>query len=246
MSAFLSNVAINAYPLPARINGELYKLARESDVLMFGEVHGTREVPRIMVGLLAPLQEYGYRVLALEIPRNQTEWLTRWAIGHERSLPPFFATPSKDGRGSLEMLALAREAIRSGWLVCGIDSDPLPTSTTRDFAMASALTEAIIAAPLGSSVLAVTGNLHSRLSPDTSASESAWPSCAHHLKELNPMLRLNSVAIVFHGGEFFNNGTQMFPARKLAQPVLERKATAGHTVALHLPAATRASFQRSI
>src|SRR5579871_2514438 len=58
---------IAPYTLPAEAQAQLMGLAAEADQLVLGEIHGTQEVPRLLLGLREPLAERGYRGLALEI-----------------------------------------------------------------------------------------------------------------------------------------------------------------------------------
>src|SRR5262249_35217977 len=71
----------------------------------------TREVPGLVAGLLAPLNERGYRVLALEVPSDAQAPLLAWARGEIEWGPNFFARPSGDGRGDAQLLELGRTAI---------------------------------------------------------------------------------------------------------------------------------------
>ncbi|WKZ57080.1 MAG: hypothetical protein QY326_00015 [Bdellovibrionota bacterium] len=100
--------------LPHAVEDELCGLAASSDALILGEIHGTREVPRLVLGLLDRLQQHGYGILALEVPHSQEAMLLKWTRGEESMPPPFFSNPSGDGRGNLEVLSLAREAARPG------------------------------------------------------------------------------------------------------------------------------------
>ena len=59
------------YPLPADVRQPLKTLASECDVLVFGETHGTKEVPAIVEDLLDILTKLEYRALALEVSRDQ-------------------------------------------------------------------------------------------------------------------------------------------------------------------------------
>lgn len=57
--------------LPPSVGAKLCALAASTDVLILGEMHGTREVPRLVLGLLDQLKRFGYTILALEIPQSQ-------------------------------------------------------------------------------------------------------------------------------------------------------------------------------
>src|SRR5438045_963364 len=101
-----------AYPLPPEVRQKLKILASESGVLVFGETHGTKEVPAIIDELLKTLTKQGYRALALEVPHDEQPALAAWAKGDSGTVPRFFAKPSQDGRGDQQVLALVRRALR--------------------------------------------------------------------------------------------------------------------------------------
>jgi hypothetical protein len=109
------------YALPVEIKSALTLFAGESDVLILGEVHGTREVPGIVVALLDDLAKLGYTTIALEVPRDQQTAIEDWGVGDTDVLPPFFGNPGADGRGNREALAMVRRALRPpyNWtLIC--------------------------------------------------------------------------------------------------------------------------------
>jgi beta-lactamase regulating signal transducer with metallopeptidase domain len=99
------------YPLPADITRSFGEIAAQSDVLIFGEMHGTQEVPAVAASLLTPLTNLGYSMLALEIPSDQQATLTAWATGKTDAVPGFFAKPNGDGRGNIQLLTLIRTAL---------------------------------------------------------------------------------------------------------------------------------------
>jgi hypothetical protein len=102
---------LEPYPLPPEVGASIEKLAARSNVLIVGEVHGTREVPRLVAALLSPLNQLGYRVLALEVPNDAQAPLLAWARGETDKAPDFFANPNGDGRGNVQLLELVRTAI---------------------------------------------------------------------------------------------------------------------------------------
>jgi hypothetical protein len=101
---------LQPYQLPAEVSASIKDVAAQSDVLILGEVHGTQEVPMLAASLLPNLTELGYHVLALEIPSDQLTPLKAWASGKTNDVPEFFAKPSGDGRGNMQLLSLIRAA----------------------------------------------------------------------------------------------------------------------------------------
>jgi hypothetical protein len=114
--------------LPPEARAPIEDLAASSDVLILGEIHGTREVPGLVAGLLAPLNERGYRVLALEMPNDQQAPLLAWARGETDKVPDFFAKPNGDGRGNVQLLELVRTAVAPPFrwqVVCFEDAEAI-------------------------------------------------------------------------------------------------------------------------
>ncbi|HEX4143640.1 MAG TPA: hypothetical protein VHY91_08915 [Pirellulales bacterium] len=191
--------AIEPYPLPAPAAKALVELAGESDVLILGEMHGSREVPAVAAALLGPLSKLGYGALALEVPAEQQGPLTDWATGKSETVPSFFAKPIADGRGNVQTLSLIRTALSAPlrWkLICFDESkaetdcanaklrkmDPrgmLPpfadefvaVCVSRDTTMATNLARQRLLLAPEAKVLAICGNFHAQTA-NHSAAES--------------------------------------------------------------------------
>src|SRR3954453_10485015 len=113
--------------LPDRTPQAVLQLARESDFLLFGELHGTQEVPQLLEALLADLTALGYGGLGLEMPLHEQEPLMRWGSGVSDTVPGFFTAWPSDGRGNEQALAMIRQVIESGWqILCFDASDDQP------------------------------------------------------------------------------------------------------------------------
>ncbi len=242
---------LTPYPLPEGVRQTLLDLAGQSEVLFFGEMHGTQEPPQLVAGLLEPLKTSGYGALALEIPHTTRAPLVTWAESEdaEATTPPFFANPGLDGRGNVQMFALVRAAVRSGWQLLCFDldvTDPFAAWTERDRRMAENLAAQGEQFAPGKKVVAICGNMHSRVFlPPRHADpfwREHWPSCAAVLQELRPDARVNSVNLVFHGGTFFNMTLRDLDDRPLVAPEVRHPDDAHHTLYLHLPRATAATF----
>src|SRR5579859_4718448 len=108
-----------AVDLPIGVEQALLDLAGRCDLLLFGELHGTREVPALVAGLMDRLASLGYGGLGLEVPSDERQHLADWASGVAEPPPPFYSQPSRDGRGSTEALDLAKQAATRGLAVKG-------------------------------------------------------------------------------------------------------------------------------
>ena len=113
-------------PLPDDVRQSLANAAQNCDVLVLGEIHGTREVPAIVAGLLEPLNALGYRAIALEVPHDEQAAIEAWATGTTKTIPTFFLQPPSDGRGNEQLLAFVRSALRPPYewtLICFDESE---------------------------------------------------------------------------------------------------------------------------
>ena len=235
------------YILPDSVKSGLLDLAGNSDLLIIGEVHGTQEVPRVVLSLLTDLAAKGYGALAMEMPESERDQLLQCLAGE--AMPPLLFEHSdfRDGRGNVQALSLLVQAAQMGWQILCFDVAP----TTPIFAWADrdrGMSENLLAqweqdCP-GRKVLAVCGNFHSRLVPPTEHTEF-WPSFAYSVQQSRPNLAVSSVNVVFHGGEFYNGEVRAFGnggEPNFGDPELRPANRLGHTIDLHLPHATAATF----
>jgi erythromycin esterase-like protein len=249
-------MAVAADALPPGVEDRVLQIAASNHLLLFGELHGTREVPALVAGLLPKLVERGYRGLALEVPRDQQTLLTAWAAGQLDQPPPFFTRPSRDGRGNLEVLELVKAARGLHMELMCFDQAPDQGAqqwADRDDWMARNLLEAWTHLPADSKVVGICGSLHARLVPDqglgrmlrkaVSGGQQLWPSLAGWLRRHQPTLRAAAVEVRFARGEYFNMGEKSIFTRPSArtEPWTQDVGPA-FTVALWLPRATSATF----
>ena len=223
---------------------------------MFGELHGTREVPQLIGGLLAELARLGYGGLALEAPHDLRGPLQAWADGSVLDPPRFYARPNRDGRGNIQMLELIRSARSLGLeLLCFDQSvgQPAQSWADRDRWMARNLLEQWAALEAGTRVLGICGSQHVRLVDEhgvggllrqaASGGERHWPSLAGWIRQWQPGVAISSIDVRFASGAFYNMGKRTIYARPGAsrEPWL-RDGASGVTAELWLPRATVATF----
>ncbi len=139
-------------------------------MVLLGELHGTREIPRFAGALAAAFAKRGPTVLALEIPRASGAALEAYLAGgsaadRERALrDPFWGDAYQDGRRSAAMWGLVESAraLRAAGAkveIACFDSDIKLAQEPREQAMADALVAARRAHP-GASFVVLVGNLH--------------------------------------------------------------------------------------
>jgi len=241
---------ITPYDLPSTVKAELLALAARSDLLLLGEVHGTQEVPRLVLGLLDELAALSYGSIGFEIPRGEGAALSAWAHGGEE-MPAFFgAKEFQDGRGNRQVLSLVRQtaSCSPNWKLLCFDADFLregETGADRDRHMAENLLALRQEECAGQKIVAICGNFHSRLIAPEQPDFGPWPSFGANVQLLRPDLAVSALDIRFHGGEFFNGEVREFESGSL--PLIEGGefrpgGWLGHTAELHLPHATPATF----
>src|SRR5260370_31655833 len=104
----MSVMQFDSVVLPPGVEDSVLELAGRCDLLLFGELHGTREVPALIAGLLSKLRELGYGGLGLAVPSDQRQALADWPPGQRPGPPPFYAEPSRDGRGRTAALGVVQ------------------------------------------------------------------------------------------------------------------------------------------
>ncbi len=242
------------YELSPDVVQALIDVAVTSDVLLFGELHGTQEVPRLLVRLLDDLAAVGYRGLALEIPQDERDGLERWARAESTTVPEFFVHPFVDGRGNRQVLALVHQVLapdRHWHLLCfdqGPDQ-PMNQWAERDGWMAHNLREQWHHLCPQAKIVGVCGNLHSRLSLPPNRDATYWPSFAHQLQHLSPNRAVRTVKVRFQAGTYFNMKRRRLGRFRWGLRPLPRTGAIGqsvdHSLELLLPHATPATFLAS-
>lgn len=245
------------YPLAQPIRDRLTALAAESDILLVGEVHGTREVPRLVLSLLPDLARLGYSALAIEAPADSRYWLSLRGLKHLSWTPGFFAHPNADGRGNVQLLALIEDAMAlpsGGWQLLCFDVARIASSPDgpnrwawRDETMArNLLAQRKQFCPNGK-VIGICGNMHSRLAnnaPEGNWMQDCWPSFAAKLQEMAPHLAVRTINTRFATGTFYNLEVKSFTGDPIEAPKLYRPENGEHTLELALPEATAVTFLR--
>ncbi|HLZ28867.1 MAG TPA: hypothetical protein VKV73_16240 [Chloroflexota bacterium] len=249
-------MAVAAYSLPPAVEDVVLRIAASNHLLLFGELHGTREVPALVAGLLPKLVEHGYRGLGLELPRDQQALLTAWADGQLDQPPPFFTRPSRDGRGNVQVLELARAARVLGMELVCFDQAPDQLAeqwADRDDWMARNLIDAWTHLGPDAKVVGICGSLHARLVPEqglgrmlrkaVSGGQQLWPSLVGWVQRHQPTVLAAAVEVRFATGAYFNMGQKTIFTRPTArtEPWTQDVGPA-YTLALWLPRATSATF----
>ncbi len=244
------------YGLPAAAEHSVLDVAGRSQLLLFGELHGTREVPSVIAALLPKLEVLGYRGLALEVPFDVRDHLAGWATGRTAQPPAFYSHPSRDGRGNQQALDLAATAAAGGFELLCFDQGPGQASrgwADRDQWMATNLLEQWRRLCGDERVVGICGSLHARLSPDqgvgrwlrkaAGGGQTLWPSLAGWLRQREPTLAVATIDVRFAAGSYFNMGERTIYARpRSPAEAWVEPGTRASTFELWLPRATPATF----
>lgn len=181
-------------------------------VLILGEIHGTEESPAFLTDAVCLGLKAGRRVgIGLEVPIEETArletFLASAGTASDRAAlldSPFWNADYQDGRRSRAMLSLL-EAVRA-WRRAGrpvrvglLDGADLPARPAeRDRVMAERLA-ALHDLEAGGVVVALLGNLHSRVSRG-SPWNAGYEAAGFVLARLRPGLRLTSLDVSHSGG----------------------------------------------
>ena len=174
-------------------------------VLLFGEFHGTRELPAAFGELVCSAALSGPVVVGLELPRSEAERVAAYleapdpeARGRLLQSSPFWTATYQDGRASEAMAALLARlgALRTAGLpveVFCFDQDGDHPAAGRDGRMAQAIAAAVKSRP-AARALVLTGNLHARTSPGV-----PWDATFEPMGQLLRAEGLDAVGLDFAG-----------------------------------------------
>lgn len=191
------------------------RLAQSARIVLVGEMHGTHEYPALVARLACAALEHGRAVtMAFEMPSEEEARLAAYLAsdgGPEARTAliadSWFWHKVRDGRSSGAMLLLIEQARR--WREAGKPVQAIAIVMPRggstapgayDAHMAERVRQAAAATP-GALLLALTGSMHSRLTPpDHPGPHGAIPTpMGVLLRDLDPV----SISTAHHRGAFF-------------------------------------------
>ncbi len=189
--------------------------AGDHRLILLGELHGTRQVPRLVGRLVSDYSRQGPVMLGVEMESSEAEGLRRYLAsdGGTEAQAALLASPfwkvdgtQHDGRRNYEALGLIEQVRRlrtQGRDVSILPYDELGTagvasSQARDEVMARRLRNAMESFPRGR-LIVLSGNVHAmRERPKDAPSEMQTPMGAY-LSDLHPY----AINITANGGEFW-------------------------------------------
>ncbi len=168
---------------------ELEMILKKEQVIVFGEVHGTKETPEMLTHALSKLAEYGGFNLCLEIPKE-----------FEKQPEKFFAQSLGDGRNSLEYLRLVHQlGSYEGVRIFFVEEDT--GKGTKDENLANRVADIVAC---GGKTVIILGNMHARKKPLKFGSTEIIP--AGYLLEKRLKKEVMSIALVPSRGMYYNHG----------------------------------------
>ena len=185
-----------------------------SRLILLGEMHGTREIPRLVAHVVSHYAAEGPVLLGLEIPGSGQADLRRYldSAGGEADRAALLSTPfwqvdgdQHDGRRSHDVLDLIEHVRRlrteghdASLLAYDAEPGPRLDGNARDRIMAARVRASFNALPRGR-LLVLTGNVHAKLFRPENAPPQMQMPMGHWLLDLEPW----SVDIQGMRGEFW-------------------------------------------
>ena len=183
------------------LNNKIYKEIEEYEVIMVGEMHGTKEPSEFVLGLCELISKKEQSViLGLEIPSSQMHNFTNNMSIEEIKELGFFRGEGSDGRNGEAWLDLLEKSNKNEAIkVEFIDSQTL---STRDSSMYKEVCEIRKAYPK-TKIVTLTGNIHNWLKPFSNEMRLGG-LLVNDTMNFNP-LKIMSINHIFNKGTMLND-----------------------------------------
>ncbi|MCK0110497.1 hypothetical protein MWU58_14455 [Flavobacteriaceae bacterium S0825] len=148
----------------SKLSNKIYDEIANFEILMVGEMHGTKEPAEFVYGLCNLITESEKKViLALEIRASQMENLSNeMSIAQLKELD-FFRRENFDGRNGVSMLDLIYNSIQNERIILKFIDNYYPSST-RDSSMYMEIRNIYNKHP-NTKIVTLTGNVHNSFTP---------------------------------------------------------------------------------
>lgn len=215
---------------PEEFPASAYDLIAEKRVVWFGEMHGTREAPQLLLGLvrLIASRHPAPPVVALEIPTSEQRAIDRYLASGDESVlraTPFFKSELKDGRSSVAMVRLLSQlrTEKKAAVFC-FDSPEATTAQARDMAMAQNLRGCARKFP-SSKIVVLSGNVHARVVAGTSWDPALRPAAFELKQQLGSVI---SFSMAYEAGTMWALTEKGFGEQKVnyRSVVMSKRLTA--------------------
>jgi erythromycin esterase-like protein len=187
---------------PGEFPASAYRLVADKRVIWLGEMHGTREAPELLLGLVRLVSTHDKvpPVVALEIPATQQHAIDRYLTSGDEAFlrsTGFFGSDTKDGRSSVALVRLLSQ-LRTEKKTAVLCFDPAEAKTAqeRDTGMAQNLRLCAKKFPEAKLVV-LSGNFHSRVVPGASFDPTYRPAADELNKQLGSVV---SFTLEFESG----------------------------------------------
>jgi len=155
----------NAIPIDnlSKLNGDIYQEIAKYDVILMGEMHGTKEPAEFAYGMSKLIADKeGEVTLALEIPSSQLDGMTDSMSKEQLKALPFFSGQNSYGRNGDACLDLIYNANQDSRIRLKFIDNYI--ASTRDSSMYVEICEIKKAASF-TKIVTLTGNIHNWLIP---------------------------------------------------------------------------------
>lgn len=178
-------------------------LLKKKKVIVFGEIHGTIEIPNIIKNIIKKSINY-IDIVFIEIPKNQQIYIDNYINSKNNAKLyeiPFFNKEIRDGRSSKEMLLLIKEIkdlrkINSKLKIICVDTNSF---INRDYLIYKEIKKYILKE---NNCLFITGNVHASKKKIIIDNKTITP-CIYYLNKFlkNKLISINFVP---NSGSFYN------------------------------------------
>jgi len=194
---------------PASLSYSVYHLLSPFQVIMVGEIHGTKEPAKFVAGLTELLTRHGDSVqLGLEIPNGLMGKFLASRTDSSIYLSDFFFNPPfEDGRESFawaKIMSEFKNDPKVRLFFFDVSDAASMSSARRDSAMYANVKKQFGEHP-GWKMITLSGNVHSMTAPEYEMGRNTMASFLKHDKELNLADRICSINHFYASGTALNN-----------------------------------------
>lgn len=189
------------------------KELKEKKIIVLGEIHGTREIPKIIQKIIVSLAKNKSINLFLEVPTDQQKFI------YNKEIPFYKEKESMDGRNSKEYFNLIKYLRKFKSQIKIFCIDPLIWDKNRDYNIYKNIIR-IMKESKDASVF-ICGNIHAYKNTIEINNKKIEPT-AYYLKNFlkDKMVSINFIPL---SGEFFNTTLKKIPEDKIKHLFFKEK-----------------------
>lgn len=203
-----SYIIQNAIPFnkPDSLNENIYKILSNFQVIMVGEMHGTDEPAKLVIGLTKLFIEKGENVqVGLEIPSEEMDLFLNHKSDSSIYYSNFFSKKATDGRQSFawaELIKMLKNVKNVKLFFFDVNKEEKDNSSNRDSIMYTKIKNQILKNPTFKTIT-LSGNIHNMLLPFRETNTMA--TFLINDKEINISDKICSLNHRYKSGTMCNN-----------------------------------------